>query len=748
MNTMNTIENITMKKMIRNSREKLSEITNNDTRTTLGVKLDLAEKKEKINEIKKIYAEISFICMQNPVEQNKKSILYETPPTFDQAVIDFLNLNIPDLIRLPEQDEFIGYINAPVDEKPGNAFSGKGVNVGKSGNNKTTNQNKNVSNIEFLIETEIPKRKMLQTIGSTQTQKTNYQIGIAIKSLLKGITPVMITRDFIGDASQLEKRINDFSKKLEDYLHNSNVTERLFKIKVARADKLSSFDRQSIIVCLGNESQIPKVINMIKNNTSSNFVPKINVIIDENDKVDYSLGTKTYTALAELKYIAHQTFGITATPLDVLALQEDLKSNDVFILTNPKDYRGHLDIMVKLQEIDPKVNGINRVATYDEVIEHDKNFAYFLREYSKSQPEYVWSIRKHLPNICLLKITNINSTQEALFDGIYDNYENEFVLILMHEKGIKMKFKGMKESIIDGKEVSPNTFIKDIDLPDWFQYLKNNGGVKRFPRILVISGYKAERCISFVSRDYSWHLTDMYYNPASKTSIPTMWQETGRLTGRNKGKSHLHLHCTKKVADSLYNGINFTNEAITRGIENPFFLKGEEQTLFESIKNVTMLNKKFPKYRNIVTKAPVKRKHFKLVTKNDGGKSLENYKYNTDELDEFEDCEEDFEGEVVEKSEVETENQWRLVKFDSLKDEDKKIYKLIINAFLGENETEITKSKILNKITNNNSKEKDRLTNATWHWHNKEDRYINVDENKKGLLFKLIDNAWYIKCNK
>ena len=623
---MNTVDNMTMKKMIRDARDKLSEITNIETRVNLGVKLDLAEKKENINEIKSIYGEISFICMQNHFTELPKSILYKEPPTFDQAVIDFLNLNIPDLIRLPEQDEFFGSVLAPEIESNNTPFA-------RSGNNGNSSRG---PNIEYLIETEIPKRKMLQTIGSTQTQKTNYQIGLALKSLLKGITPVMITRDFIGDASQLEKRINDLLRKLEIYLQEAKVINRRFKIKVVRADKVTSFDPFSIIISLGNESQIPKVIAMIKDSTHSTFVPRINVIIDENDKVDYSLGTKTYTALAELKEMAHQTFGITATPLDVLALQEDLKSRDVFVLTNPKDYRGHLDIMVKLLETDPKVKGINKVATYEEVIEHDKNFDPFLHGYSRIKPEYVWGIREHLPNICLIKVTNINATQEAIFEGIHSQYEKEFVMLLMHEKGIKMQFKGMKDCVIAEKEVRPDVFVKDIDLPEWFQYLKDNGGVKRFPRILVISGYKAERCISFVSRDYVWHLTDMYYNPASKTSIPTMWQETGRLTGRNKGKSHLHLHCTKRVADSLYNGINFTNEAITRGIDNPLFLEGEERTLFESILQTPMLNKQFPKYRNIVTKAPVKRKHFKLVRKNDGGRSLEDYKYTTDEIEEIE----------------------------------------------------------------------------------------------------------------
>ena len=41
---MNTVDNMTMKKMIRDARDKLSEITNIETRVNLGVKLDLAEK--------------------------------------------------------------------------------------------------------------------------------------------------------------------------------------------------------------------------------------------------------------------------------------------------------------------------------------------------------------------------------------------------------------------------------------------------------------------------------------------------------------------------------------------------------------------------------------------------------------------------------------------------------------------------------------------------------------------------------
>jgi len=702
----------TMKKMIRDARNKLQEINNDNLRIKLGIKLDLAEKKHDINEIKTIYAEISYICMQNP-DKNilENNILYKEPPTFDQAVIDFLNLNIPDMIRLPEQDTFFGYTLASEE----NITSNNMISKIDRCNSKNTN-------VEIMVETQIPKRKMLQTIGSTQTQKTNYTIGLAVKSLLKGITPVMITRDYLGDASQFEKRIYDFGRNLEDYLDKNNVVNRKFTLKVDRADKLCDiFNPLSIIVCLGNESQIPKVINMLKNNTTIHSVPKVNIMIDENDKVDYSLGTKTYTALAELKEMSHQTFGITATPLDVLALQEDMKVKDVFILTDPKDYRGHLDIMIKLLEVDPKVCGINKVATFQDIIEHDKNLIPFLDEFSKTTPEYAWSIREHLPNICLIKLTNINITQEALFDGIYQNYEDKFVMILMHEKGIKMKFKGMKDCIINEKIIKPNTFEKNIDLPDWLQYLKNNGGVKKFPRIMFISGYKAERCISFVSRDYVWHLTNMYYNPSKNTSIPTMWQETGRLTGRNKGKSHLHLHCTKRVADSLYHGINFTNEAISRAIKNPMFVDDEEQTLFKSIINTPMLNKKFPKYRNITFKACLKRKNFKLVKKNDGGLDLDSYKYN-----------------IIESPEIEIDDEIDEIIVEDDLDSEK--LKRVKDAY---NKSGSIIHKIINKFMNNNfqplSKEELNVTNIANYdrWNLGKHAQYKIIEKTKDDLYKL-----------
>jgi hypothetical protein len=126
----------------------------------------------------------------------------------------------------------------------------------------------------------------------------------------------------------------------------------------------------------------------------------------------------------------------------------------------------------------------------------------------------------------------------------------------------------------------------------------------------------------------------MYYNPSKGTQIPEMIQSCGRLCGRNRGKSHLHLYATRKVADALYKGFHFTNEIISRAIESPKkeINKDEignivEKSFFESMKSIKINEKKFPKGRKITSKIKVNKKEFNLVSGEDGGYDLSLYNF-------------------------------------------------------------------------------------------------------------------------
>jgi hypothetical protein len=122
----------------------------------------------------------------------------------------------------------------------------------------------------------------------------------------------------------------------------------------------------------------------------------------------------------------------------------------------------------------------------------------------------------------------------------------------------------------------------------------------------------------------------MYYNPAASTPISEQIQNVGRLTGRNKGKSHLHLHCTKKVANALFYGYHFCNEIIDRAKETPLLNNGVEVQFSESVKSIQMNKKKFPIGRKLCAKAEIIKSDFNLVNNDDGGKNIEEYKYRID----------------------------------------------------------------------------------------------------------------------
>ena len=106
-----------------------------------------------------------------------------------------------------------------------------------------------------------------------------------------------------------------------------------------------------------------------------------------------------------------------------------------------------------------------------------------------------------------------------------------------------------------------------------------------------------------------------------------MIQSCGRLCGRNRGKSHLHLHCTKRVADALYDGFHFTNEIIERAIASPLLYEDEEISFSKSVTAIPMNNEKFPKGRAMTSKVNIKKKDFNLVKGDDKGYSLDKYKY-------------------------------------------------------------------------------------------------------------------------
>ena len=171
------------------------------------------------------------------------------------------------------------------------------------------------------------------------------------------------------------------------------------------------------------------------------------------------------------------------------------------------------------------------VADYiPELTKADPNLEPFLKKFSKSKPFYAYKLKENIPEICLIKNSRFIENHESLFNGIVKKYKDMAVMVY-NGSGVKMHVPGEN---FEG--------YQKMNISDALQYLRDNGGVKKFKNIIIIAGDLAGRCISYVPKDYSWHLTKMYYLPSASTSIPDLIQSTGRLCGRNRGKGSLELH--------------------------------------------------------------------------------------------------------------------------------------------------------------------------------------------------------------
>ena len=591
----------------------LTQIENKIDREEFRKDLNIAIEDKNYDNVKRICDLVyNYITDRNTILKTSYSFNKNNEVlTFEKATLNFLNELCIDLSSIPNLPEY--YTNV---ER--SCF----VSEDKNNLEKTTS-------VQTII-----KKGMIIASADPQLGKTLFTICLAIKTMLAGRTPIIVTRSLNGDINKLVKDIENLAIKFSSYMNKNSITDKKFDITTIRCDKIGnkielemlikSIDKEypRIVVSLGNESQLSKIYEVVKDKPST-----YDLLIDEIDYVDYGVNSKTAKVLTFLKEGAYQPFGITATALDAICSEKELKTSNMIRLKRPYNYRGFIDFQVKLLKKDKDTCGISVVKTYEEILECDKNMKPFLEWFSKRIADWSWINHKHYPRICLIKNSQIIDNQNRMYEGILENHESKFAIIVYNGEGIRMNYNGMKTCIISGKTVSPDEYV-EISIPDALQYLKDNGGEKKFPRIIIISGKLAGRCISYVSRDYDWHLTDMYYIPAKSTPIPEMIQSVGRLCGLNRGKApNLVLHSTLKVSEALYNGFNFTNELISRAIASPLMENGEELDFKDSLFSVPMNNKKFPKGRNVTSKIKVAKSKFNLTKKEDGGITLNKYKY-------------------------------------------------------------------------------------------------------------------------
>ena len=389
----------------------------------------------------------------------------------------------------------------------------------------------------------------------------------------------IILRNFMDDYDQMDRGLIRFIGLFQNFLiqHNIDDTDTFLPTVYYTGDIIRSKINTkmcrheslcqnlaiggAIVVSLANVDQIIKLnecMDIVQQENTDLII--MNVIIDEADQLMHSEGEKFSPQLDQFLLTAKNVIGISATHYECLHDQKNRFSTDnIYILTPPPNYKGISNIQYQL--IDPIDNKV-KSSKPNEFLEWDKEFENFLNKNSEHEPFSIHTNEKH-PMITLIKNERTTTNQHKMLEAISKHpvFGKEYTCIvyngtevvlyshrLIHEK-IVLPICRKREIInksVDGKHVFNRTSIGYV-----LQYLKNNGGSEKFPRILIIAHGLVGRGINIASNDFKWHLTHMFYRPSSASNASTLIQDM-RLCGIYNDSIPLICVLEKKVYDDLH----------------------------------------------------------------------------------------------------------------------------------------------------------------------------------------------------
>jgi hypothetical protein len=305
-------------------------------------------------------------------------------------------------------------------------------------------------------------------------------------------------------------------------------------------------DQCDILVLMANTTQLKQFVDKMKDVQFSLFV-------DEADALMNTIKTKKdYNVNHCMKLIYEQSkivFLISATNYAIL-FEHSISTSHIFYINKHKNYKGINDIEFNiLQDSDKNLHGT--------LFEKSPNLPYVVTNLTHR------AVYDNHPIVLLIKFTHLVSDQDEFIRTIftYDDWKHEWAAISYNGTGINMyhhTFNG-DINIKNTKGVDLGNCIysfKNIDIQDTLTYLRENGGQSRFPRIVIISGHLASRCINFMDTTYNWHITDEYIDP-SKTMNCTDLIQSLRICGIHNMSTPLNVWTTESVIKNIvYTNIN------------------------------------------------------------------------------------------------------------------------------------------------------------------------------------------------
>lgn len=425
---------------------------------------------------------------------------------------------------------------------------------------------KDMSNISRMLSENLAKicdyeydiksleKQYISVKGHVQSGKTEFMTYMSTLLLTKGFSVIIMLRNMEADREQIYKRITNFYK---DYKIDFSVIKKLNHKNFAK--KVKNIPQMYFV--LGNMANL-KILNRAIGNGDFPFV----LFIDEVDYTDSGNGCKS-SYIKELKEKSYCVFGVSATIMDFL-IKENVSSKNLILLKPSSNYKGFINNKICTKEISSDCIYSSKITT--NLFESVPILEDFIKEYCE-KPIYNNNHNNH-PNICLFTITRCIEPCIKAQETISEKFPNVSTIVY-NSNGIS--FSKGEVKIVDRKST----------ISEFLQKLKEEGN---HSHILIFSGDMASRGISFVSSDYSWHLTDQMILVAEKTDEPELIQKI-RLCGKYNDDISLTLYSTKRILDDLKKSYLRQEEYIFNTKEN----KDDKKLCREIIDKTPMSSFKF-----------------------------------------------------------------------------------------------------------------------------------------------------------
>jgi len=450
----------------------------------------------------------------------------------------------------------------------------------------------------------LPDLRVATTLlkGAVQSGKSRIIFALCLlHSVMDSSNVLVMVRNFTDDYDQFRRNFLAFLGEYEAFLLSNGIRSddiadlipSFFYIGSVKEDRHGNLSRHEdmcedmtrgrcVMIALANDRQLG-VFNDCHDMIDD--VADLVVIVDEADQLVYSEGAQFTPQLECLLENATHLYGISATIYEAFYDPNGYFSTDrVFYLTPPVDYKGLSSLVY--ESISKTRKGLSDDQDLDSFLEREKD-----------RPPFPIGNDSRHPRIVLVKTESLISEQDKLMTSLLSRYKEEYTIITYNGTCCKIcspALVGVRMTLplCHKKQASSSTdqihVFNHCALPYVLQYLKDNGGADRFPRILILSYKLVGRGINIVSADFGWHLTHMFYRPSRGTSVTAMIQSM-RLCGIYEDNIPLTCIMEKDRYEDMYKGYMLQEDMFRRVKETR-----TDKTLTEWMRSQKFLKDKIP----------------------------------------------------------------------------------------------------------------------------------------------------------